>query len=197
MAMPSASRPFAPQACRTTFSARRPTPLYRLKTPSHQIGMVRISRSQKGWILPPPSGSQGYRQATITSLSHSRWHARSDHARALASRTLPLPHLQLDELRSRLRSATQVRLSLAGHRSLTKVIPVLHLGPRTQHMAHLVIPSLRQILASGCFPLFTSDGLNLSFYAALGPLWTVAQGGSARAESTKVGRWQRIWSLAR
>jgi hypothetical protein len=28
------------QACRTTFSARRDTPLYRLKTPSHQVGMV-------------------------------------------------------------------------------------------------------------------------------------------------------------
>ena len=32
-------------------------------------------------------------------------------------------------------------------------------------MAHLVIHSLRQILAPGCLPLFTSDGLNLYFYA--------------------------------
>jgi transposase-like protein len=31
---------FRCQACRTTFSARRHTPLYRLKTPSQQIGMV-------------------------------------------------------------------------------------------------------------------------------------------------------------
>ena len=31
---------FRCQACRTTFSARRSTPLYRLKTPSHQIAMV-------------------------------------------------------------------------------------------------------------------------------------------------------------
>jgi hypothetical protein len=32
-------------------------------------------------------------------------------------------------------------------------------------MAHTVIHSLRQILASGCLPLFTSDGLNMYFYA--------------------------------
>ena len=48
---------------------------------------------------------------------------------------------------------------------LTKILPVLELGPRTQHMAHLLIHSLRQSLAPGCLPLFTSDGLNLYFYA--------------------------------
>ena len=32
-------------------------------------------------------------------------------------------------------------------------------------MAHRVIHSLRQILAPSCLPLFTSDGLNLYFYA--------------------------------
>jgi hypothetical protein len=42
---------------------------------------------------------------------------------------------------------------------------VLQLGPRTQYMAHLLIHSLRQRLAPGCLPLFTSDGLNLYFYA--------------------------------
>jgi transposase-like protein len=31
---------FRCQACRTTFSARYPTPFYRLKTPSHQIAVV-------------------------------------------------------------------------------------------------------------------------------------------------------------
>jgi hypothetical protein len=32
-------------------------------------------------------------------------------------------------------------------------------------MAHLLIHSLRESLAPGCIPLFTSDGLNLYFYA--------------------------------
>jgi len=31
---------------------------------------------------------------------------------------------------------------------LTKIIPALHLGPRTQNMAHLLIHSLRQVLAA-------------------------------------------------
>jgi IS1 family transposase len=48
---------------------------------------------------------------------------------------------------------------------LTKILPVLVLGPRTQNMAHVLIHSLRQSLAPGCLPLFTSDGLNLYFYA--------------------------------
>jgi IS1 family transposase len=47
----------------------------------------------------------------------------------------------------------------------TKLLPVLQLGPRTQHMAHLLIHSLRQRMAPGCLPLFTSDGLNLYFSA--------------------------------
>src|SRR5947208_754742 len=45
------------------------------------------------------------------------------------------------------------------------ILPVLQLGPRTQNMAHLLIHSLRQLLAPGCLPLFTSDGLNVYFYA--------------------------------
>jgi hypothetical protein len=44
-------------------------------------------------------------------------------------------------------------------------VRVLQLGPRTQHMAHNVIHSLREILAPGCIPVFTSDGLNVYFYA--------------------------------
>ena len=86
---------FRCQACRTTFSARRHTPLYRLKTPSHQIGMV-LSALAEG--LDPSAAARvfGYRQATISSLSDSRWRARTDLARALASRHLRLPLLQLD-----------------------------------------------------------------------------------------------------
>jgi len=71
----------------------------------------------------------------------------------------------LDELRTRLRSYTQVLWLWLAIDPLTKTIPVLHLGPRTQNMAHLVIHSLRQLLAPGCLPLFTSDGLNVYFYA--------------------------------
>ncbi len=90
----------------------------------------------------------GYRQTTITTwVSRAGEHAQTLHQRFFAN--LRLPHIQLDELRTRLRCARQV----------------LQLGPRTQHMAHLLIHTLRESLVPGCLPLFTSDGLNLYFYA--------------------------------
>jgi hypothetical protein len=88
----------------------------------------------------------GYRQATITSLSYSRWRVRTDLARALPSRHLRLPHLQLDELRTRLRCSTHVLWLWLAIDPLTKILPALHLGPRTQNAAHIVIHSLRQLL---------------------------------------------------
>jgi IS1 family transposase len=78
---------------------------------------------------------------------------------------LHLPHLQLDELRTRLRCTQQILWLWLAIDARTKILPVLQLGPRTQHMAHRVIHSLRELLAPGCIPLFTSDGLNLYFYA--------------------------------
>jgi transposase-like protein len=154
---------FRCQACHTTFSARRHTPLYRLKTPSHQIAVVLTALAEG---LDPSAAERvfGYRQATITTwLARAGEHAQILHERSF--RTLQLPHLQLDELRTRLRCSTQVLWLWLAIDPLTKILPVLQLGPRTQNMAHRVIHSLRQILAPGCLPLFTSDGLNLYFYA--------------------------------
>jgi IS1 family transposase/transposase-like protein len=154
---------FRCQACRTTFTSRRNTPLYRLKTPSQQIAMV-LSALAEG--LDPSAASRvfGYRQATITTwLTRAGEPAQTLHERFFSN--LRLPHLQLDELRTRLRSYKQVLWLWLAIDPCTKVLPVLQLGPRTQHMAHLLIHSLRQRLAPGCLPLFTSDGLNLYFYA--------------------------------
>jgi len=96
-------------------------------------------------------------------LSHAVQHAQTLHERCF--RSLHLPHLQWDELRSRLRCSTQVLWLWLVIDPLTKILPVLQLGPRTQNTAHAVIHSLRQRLTPGCLPLFTSDGLNLYFYA--------------------------------
>jgi len=154
---------FRCQACRTTFTARRQTPLYHLKTPSHQIGMV-LSALAEGLDTSAAERVFGYRQATITTwLTRAGEHSQTLHGRYFEN--LHLPHLQLDELRTRLRNAKQVLWLWLAIDPRTKILPVLQLGPRTQHMAHLLIHSLRQSLAPGCLPLFTSDGLNLYFYA--------------------------------
>jgi hypothetical protein len=163
---------FRCQACRTTFSARRDTPLYRLKTPSQQIARVLSARACG---LDPSAAERvfGYRQATITTwLSRAGEHAQTLHERFFSH--LQLPHLQLDELRTRLRNAKQVLWLWLAIDPRTKILPVLQLGPRTQHMAHRVIHSLRRLLAPDCLPLFTSDGLNLYFYASPGPFRPVA-----------------------
>ncbi len=176
---------FRCQACRTTFSARRDTPLYRLKTPSHQVAMV-LSALAEGLDASAAERVFGYRQATITTwLSRAGEHAQTLHERFFFH--LHLPHLQLDELRTRLRCATQVLWLWLAIDPCTKILPVLSLGPRTQHMAHLLIHSLRQLLAPGCLPLFTSDGLNFYFYALTAHFghWLA---GSRRGR--KVSQWQ-------
>ncbi len=154
---------FRCQACRTTFSARRDTPLYRLKTPSHQVAVV-LSALAEGLDASAAERVFGYRQATITTwLTRAGEHAQSLHKRSFSN--LHLSHLQLDELRTRLRNHSQVLWLWLAIDPRTKLLPVLQLGPRTQNMAHSLIHSLRQMLAPGCLPLFTSDGLNVYFYA--------------------------------
>jgi len=154
---------FRCQACRSTFTSRRNTPLYRLKTPSHQIAMV-LSALAEGLDSSEALRVFGFRQATITTwLFRAGEHAHTLHEHFFCH--LRLPHLQLDELRTRLRNASQVLWLWLAIDPCTKILPVLELGPRTQHMAHMVLHSLRQILVPGCLPLFTSDGLNLYFYA--------------------------------
>jgi len=175
------------QACHATFSARRDTPLYRLKTPSQQVAVV-LSALAEG--LDPSAAARvfGFRQATITTwLTRAGEHAQTLHERTFCH--LRLPHLQLDELRTRLRRQTQVQWLWLAIDSRTKILPVLQLGPRTQHMAHQLIHSLRQMLAPGCLPIFTSDGLNVYFYALTAHFgqWFQAR---------RRGRNERQWQVA-
>jgi transposase-like protein/IS1 family transposase len=176
---------FRCQACRTTFSARRDTPLYRLKTPSQQIAVV-LSALAEG--LDPSAAERvfGYRQVTITTwLTRAGKHAELFHEHSF--RNLHIPHLQLDEIRTRLRSSTQVLWLWLAIDPCTKLLPMLHLGPRTQHAAHMLIHSLRRLLAHDCLPLFTSDGLNLYFYALTAHFGEWLQVGQ---RGRNVRRWQ-------
>jgi transposase-like protein/IS1 family transposase len=151
------------QACQTVFSARLHTPMYRLKTPSRQVALV-LSALAEGLDISAAERVFGVRHATIT-----RWLLRAgEHAQTLQQRSfiqLEVPHLQLDEIRTRLRRHTQVLWLWVAIDPLTKCIPVFQLGPRTHEMAHLLIHRLREHLAPGCLPVFTSDGLTAYFYA--------------------------------
>jgi IS1 family transposase/transposase-like protein len=176
---------FRCQACHSTFTARRHTPLYHLKTPSHHVAKV-LSALAEGLDASAAERVFGYRQTTITTwLTRAGMHAELLHERCF--RNLQIPHLQLDELRTRLRCATQVLWLWLAIDPLTKILPVLELGPRTQNMAHRLIHSLRQSLAPGCLPLFTSDGLNLYFYALTAHFgdWL-----TERCQGRRVRQWQ-------
>jgi IS1 family transposase len=151
------------QACGRTFSARCDTPLYRLKTTSVRVAEVLTALSE-GLDIAAAVRVFGHRHATITTwLTRAGTHSATLHQRWF--RDLHLPHIQLDEIRTRLRSRAWVLWQWLAIDPITKIILVLHLGARTQVTAHAVIHALHQQLAPGCLPVFTSDGLNLYFYA--------------------------------
>jgi IS1 family transposase len=175
---------FRCQACRTTFSSRRDTPLYRLKTPSTRIAEVLCALAE-GLTVAAAVRVFGHSEGAI-----STWLTRAgEHSATLHDRWfhhLTFPHLQLDELRTRLRSRMQVLWLWVVLDPLTKLIPVLHLGARTQDAAHRVVHDLRQRLAPGCLPVFTSDGLNLYFYALSAHFGQWVRGGGQRTRQWHV-----------
>src|SRR6266508_2112921 len=83
------------QACNTTFSSRRDTPLYGLKTASQRVAEV-LTALAEGRSLAAAVRVFGHRHATIT-----RWLRRAgEHSTTLHDRLLwklHLPHIQLDE----------------------------------------------------------------------------------------------------
>ena len=81
---------FRCQACYSTFSARRTTPLYRLRTSSHQVAVV-LSALAEGFDPSAAERVFGFRQATITTwLSRAGEHAHTLHERFFFH--LQLPH---------------------------------------------------------------------------------------------------------
>lgn len=154
---------FRCQACQTTFTARRNTPLYRLKTASTRVAEV-LSALAEGLSVAAAVRVFGHSEGTIAT-----WRARAgEHSATLHDhwfQHLQLPPVQLDELRTRLRNRAQVLWLWVAIDPRTKLIPVLHLGARTHTAAHAVVHELRQRLAPHCLPVFTSDGLNLYCYA--------------------------------
>jgi transposase-like protein len=151
------------QACRKTFSLRKGTPLYYLKTDPKQIELVL-------WFL-----AEGLDQAVLIRFTgHSettiaRWlqrtgaHSHHWHHRFL--RQLVPVVLQLDELHTRARSVAKARWVWLAIDPISKLIPALHLGGRTNQDAYSFLHQLKLSLKPDWVPLFLSDGLRSYFYA--------------------------------
>ena len=151
------------EACLQKFSTRRHTVLYRLKTQSKRVAEVLASLAE-GMAIAAAVRVFGHAEGTITTwLTRAGMHSERLHAQKMHH--LHLGHVQLDELRTTLRNkGHEVWLWLALD-ARTKLIAAARLGPRTQATAHALIHAVVQVLAPGCIPLFTSDGLNLYFYS--------------------------------
>jgi IS1 family transposase len=151
-----------------------------LKTPAQRVGEV-LSALAEGLDIAAAVRVFRHSEGTISRwLTRAGMHSASMHECWFHG--LHSPHLQLDELRTRLRSRTHILWLWLAIDPITKLIPVLHLGTRTQATAHMVVHSLRQKLAPDCLPVFTSDGLSLYFYALTAHFgqWVVAAGRRTR-----------------
>jgi IS1 family transposase len=106
----------------------------------------------------------GHTETTIT-----RWRNRAarqaEHVHHHFLHELQLPHLQLDEIRARLRPCARATCLWLALDPATKLIPAVALGPRTQQTAHTLVHTLRTVLAPGCLPVVTTDGLRHYYYA--------------------------------
>jgi hypothetical protein len=179
---------FRCQACHTTFTSRRNTALYRLKTPSHQIAVV-LSALAEGLDLSAAERVFSYRQTTIaTWLSRAGEHAHTLHERSFCH--LHLPHLQLDHCCAP-GSAAIGRCCGSGW-PLTpapRFCPCFSSAP-THNTWHTSSSTLcDRSWPPFCLPIFTSDGLNLYFYALTAHFghWL---------EADRQGRHRRQWQVA-
>ena len=106
---------FRGPACRTTFTC--PSQYAPVSTENSLAPGRHGADHALAEGLDPSAASRvfGFRQATITTwLSRAGEHAHTLHVRFFSH--LHLPHLQLDELRTRLRCSQHVRLSVDGDR---------------------------------------------------------------------------------
>ncbi len=150
------------EACEHKFSARRHTALYRLKSAAARVALALASVAE-GLSIDATVRVLGISEGTLSTwLTRAGMHCERLHRQKFKG--LHLVHIQLDELYTTLRNKGQAVWLWLALDAQTKIIAAVQLGPRTQPTAHALIHALVQVLAPGCIPLFTSDGLNLYFY---------------------------------
>ena len=158
-------RPRTREVCEKKFTSHLHTPLYLLTTDPEKVILV-LMLLASGCDLSVLMRSTSYAEATV-----SRWlekmgaHSHRLHVRFFQKLIFPL--LQLDELHARVRREGVQWVWLALD-PVTKVIPTIHLGPRTTEAAMQFVHQLVQVLAPGYVPANTTDGLRAYFYALMG-----------------------------
>ena len=171
------------QACGCKFSDRRNTPLYRLKSASQLVAQVMTAMAE-GVDVSAATRIFKFHHTTI-----SRWLTRSgQHSQQLHEhifRDFICDHLQLDELTTRVKQSSERVWLWTAVAAKSKVLLVMHLGGRKKLDAQSFIHLVKERLAAGCLPVFTSDGLRMYFYAL-----TAHYGSWHRPPGARKDHWQ-------
>jgi len=150
------------QACGRGFSSRRNTPLRYLKTSVERIEMC-LWLLAEGVDIAVLVRFTGHVDATL-----SRWLERAGrHSERLHQQlfvNLDLAYVQIDELKAPIVGDKENWL-WAAIEPLTKIVPAIHVGKRSNDDAMVFIHQMVLSLAPGCVPAFTSDGLRQYFFA--------------------------------
>ena len=159
-------------ACRSTFTARRHTLLYRLKTPSQQIAVV-LSAPTEG--LDPSAAERvfGFRQATITTFPCGR--ARAHPARALLLPSAP-PTSAVGRTPNQAAKRLTSALAVAGHRSPHQDSACA--SARSPHAAHGASAHPLPATDPGCLPACRSSPKPVLLRVDRS-FWTLARGGAS------------------
>jgi len=135
--------------------------LYHLKTAAARVSEV-LARLAEGLAVSAVVRVTGH-----TAVPLQRWLTRAACRTARGPthflQGLVLTHIQLDEIKARWRDKPPEWWGWVVLAGPTKVIPGLAVGARTLAVAHRVVHRLKAVLAPGCLPVFTSDGLRLYF----------------------------------
>ena len=151
------------QCCQAKFSARRDTALYRLKTHAQEVQRVLQALAEGLSVSATSRVFEHRRQSIQTWADRGAIHMSKLHERVLHG--LQLAHIQLDELRTRLKGQADATWVWIAFEAKSKLRLATHIGARTQASAHALIHHMKRSLAEDYVPVFTSDGLKLYYYA--------------------------------
>lgn len=147
------------QCCNKRKTSRAGTPMYRIKTPLHQVAMVMTALSE-GVDISAASRIFRIHSSTISLwLERAGQHSERLHER-LFFQALTAGHVQLDELYTRVKTEDDTVLVWSAITARTKLIFALHIGGRAIEDACQLFHQIKLRLKEGCKPVFTSDGRN-------------------------------------
>jgi transposase-like protein/IS1 family transposase len=150
-------------ACETTFSSRKGTPLYYVKTEPEMVADV-LWWLAEGVDVSVLARRFGYAEETLGEwLRRAGEHAWRLHVARF--RDLKLALIQMDELYAKVKDEEKARWLWLAFDPISKALPALHLGSKRAEDAYALVHELKRRLHPACVPGFTTDGLRAYFHA--------------------------------